>query len=102
MAQSDLDAMVVETKGAPKTATDNLAGLGPEVNDVENAAAAAAAGVLRASFIDYDVALEAYEARSDVEELAHKNARDMPADFAEAGFMRQVGADAIDHGSSAP
>ena len=102
MAQEDLDAMVVGGRGTAKTAEDNLAGLGPEVNDVENAAAAEAAGVLRASFINYDVALEAYEARSDVEELANKNARDMPADFAEAGFMRQVGADDIDHGSSAP
>jgi hypothetical protein len=88
MAQEDLDAMVVVKTDDPATAEDNLVGLGPEANDVENAAAAAAAGVLRASFINYDVALDRYAARDDVEDLAHKNARDMPSDFADASFMR--------------
>ncbi|HEY5445854.1 MAG TPA: hypothetical protein VIJ87_15575, partial [Pyrinomonadaceae bacterium] len=75
-------------------------GLGPEANDVENAAHAAAAGVLRASFINYDVALDAYAARSDVESLARKNARDQPNDFKDASFMRTVSG-AAGSGSSA-
>lgn len=100
MAQEDLDAMVVVKTDEPNTAEDNLVGLGPEANDVENAAAAAAAGVWRASFINYDVALDRYAARDDVEDLAHKNARDMPADFASASFMRTTSG-AAGSGSSA-
>jgi hypothetical protein len=100
MAQSDLDAMVVVGTDDPKTAEDNIGGLGPEANDVENAAAAAAHGVWRASFINYDVALDKYAARDDVEDLAHKNARDIPADFADASFMRTT-TGAAGSGSSA-
>lgn len=100
MAQSDLDAMVVSKQDPPLTAYDQTANIGPEANDAENKAAAAAAGVLRASFINYDVALDAYAARDDVEDLAHKNARDMPADFADASFMRTVSG-AAGSGSSA-
>jgi hypothetical protein len=90
MAQSDLDSMVVVKTDAPVTAEDNLVGYGESANDIENAAAAAAAGVKSAAFINYDVALDAYAARADVEDLAHKNARDMPTDFADASFMRTV------------
>ena len=89
MAQEDLDTMAVAKENeAPKTAADQLQGLGEDINDVNAAEAAAAAGVLRASFINYDVALDAYAARDDVEDLAHKNARDIPSDFADASFMR--------------
>lgn len=89
MAQTDLDSMAVAKDNvAPLTAADQLQGLGEDINDVNAAAAAAAAGVKRASFINYDVALDAYAARDDVETLAEKNARDIPADFADASFMR--------------
>lgn len=75
----------------PKTATENLVGYGADSNfDDENRAAAQAAGVIDAAYINYDVALDAYAARDDIEDLAHKNARDMPADFADASFMRTV------------
>jgi hypothetical protein len=89
MAQSDLDSMPADTR-TYKTATEQLEGFGESVNDTENRAAAQAAGVLDAAYIDYDEALDAYAARDDIEDLQHKNARDIPADFAEASFMREV------------
>lgn len=88
MAQEDLDNMVVVKTDDPKTAFDNIAEWENDIINEENAAAAAAAGVKDAAFINYDVALDAYAARDDVEPLAEKNARDMPADFADASFMR--------------
>lgn len=104
MAQADLDAMQTGTRqSAPAvTAAENLEGFGEELVDVNAREAAEAAGVRHAAFIDYDVALDAYAARPDVEDLAHKNARNHPADFADADFMRSVDADALDHGSSGP
>lgn len=100
MAQADLDAMPAADRkefraggvGADGaiTAEDNLIGFGESVNDTENRAAAEAAGVIDAAYINYDVALDAYAARPDVEDLARKNARDIPADFADASFMRTV------------
>lgn len=90
MAQSDLDDMEVVKTDAPKTAFDQLEGFGDSPNDVENKQKAADAGVLNAAFIRYDVALDKYAARDDVEDLAHKNARDIPADFKDASFMRTV------------
>lgn len=90
MAQEDLDNMVVVKTDDPKTAQANIAEWAESPNDVENRAAAEAAGVKDAAFINYDVALDAYAAREDVEPLAEKNSRDMPADFAEASFMRTV------------
>lgn len=103
MAQSDLDAMVVVKTDAPLTAQDNTEGLGPEANDVENAAAAAAHGVWRASFINYDVALDAYAAREDVESLQRKAVRNgvkTAADFADGSFMRTTDGN-VGSGSSA-
>lgn len=100
MAQTDLDNMAVVKTDAPKTAFDNITEWGEPLNDIENRAAAAAAGVRNAAYINYDVALDAYAARDDVEDLAHKNARDVPADFADASFMRTVDG-ATGSGSSA-
>lgn len=96
---TNLDSMVVVEK-ATVTATQQLVGFGPSENDTENAAAAAAHGVLRASFINYDKALDAYAARDDIEDLAHKNKRDNPQDFADGSFMRTT-TGAAGSGSSA-
>lgn len=88
MAQADVAAMGEDTR-EPKTAYEVAAADDTTLyTDAENAAAAEAAGVKRASQIDYGVALDAYAARPDIEDLAHKNSRDMPADFEEAAFMR--------------
>lgn len=94
MAQEDLDNMAVVKTDAAKTAYDNIGEWNESPNDVENREAAAAAGVKDASFIGYEAALEAYEARADVETLAEKGARNgvgTPATFADGAFMRQVG-----------
>lgn len=102
MAQEDLDAMQTGTRQAapPVEAGDNLVGYGESIVDTEAAAAAEAAGVRYAAFINYDVALDAYAARDDVEDLAHKNARNAPDDFADASFMRTVDGE-VGSGSSA-
>lgn len=60
-------------------------------SDLDNAEAAEAAGVKDASQINYAEALEAYEARPDIEDLAHRRARDFPVDFDDASFMRETG-----------
>lgn len=92
MAQSDLDSMQTgdRQEAAAVEAEDQLVGYGEEIVDTNAKAAAAAAGVRFAAFINYDVALDAYAARGDVEDLAHKNARNNPDDFADASFMRTV------------
>ena len=90
MAESDLDNMKTGNRQAADAveADEQLANFGESVNDTQNREAAAAAGVRDAAFINYDVALDAYAARGDVESLQRKNARDIPADFADASFMR--------------
>lgn len=94
MAASDLQNMKVAKAGeAPRTAGDNLANFDGEGHvdlEVVNAQLAADAGVKHAAFIDYDEALATHARRDDIEDLAHKNARDMPATFAEAAFMRRT------------
>lgn len=93
MAQADLDAMPVAEKPVV-TAANNLVGYGESANDAENRVAAAAAGVYDAAYIGYDLALEAYEARSDIEDLTTKQTRNAPADFASTDFQRTVANDA--------
>lgn len=100
MAQEDLDSMPVAKDFPAKTALDNLSEWHDSPNDVENRAAAEAAGVKDAAYINYDVALDAYASRVDVEDLAHKNARDIPSDFADADFMRANGSDPYANGGT--
>lgn len=96
MAAGDLAGMKDDTN-TYKTAQESVADAGPLQNDLDNAAAAEAAGVKDAAYIDYDVALEAYEARPDIESLARRRARDFPETFADAAFMRE----SVDPSSSA-
>jgi len=100
MAQSDLDSMKtgIRQEADPVEAGEQLAGFEDSIVDTDAKARAEAEGVLYAAFIDYDVALDKYAARGDVEDLAHKNARNHPDDFADADFMRKPGDG--DHGSS--
>jgi len=93
MAAEDLRTMPVSRTEAPRTADDNIKSWDGDGHvDLEevNRRAAADAGVRHAAFINYDAALDAYASRSDIEDLAHKNARDMPADFATPAFMRST------------
>jgi len=100
MAQADLDAMIVVKTDSPKTAAQNLEGYGETSSDLENKAKAKAANVQHAGFIGYDEALTRYANRPDMEDLAHKNARDQPDEFSDADFMRAINADSLDHGGS--
>lgn len=90
MAESDVNSMPADNR-EPKTASENLVGFGESFTDVENKAAAEAAGVLDAAYIDYDEALSTYAGRDDIEDLAHKNARNAPDEFSDADFMRASG-----------
>lgn len=94
MAAEDLENMVVSRTEAPRTASDNVVGHfeteGAVDLDAANRAAAAEAGVKDVAFINYDVALAAHAARPDIEDLAHKNARNAPVDFSNAAFMRST------------
>ena len=89
MAAEDLTGYKDDTR-TPLTAEQEIAPYGELANDVQNRQAAAAAGVQDAAYIDYDLALDAYAARTDIEDLAQRRARDFPADFADADFMRQA------------
>jgi hypothetical protein len=92
MAQSDLNSMQtgIRQDANPVEANAQLVNFGESIVDVQSKQAAANAGVRSAAFINYDVALDSYAARSDVENLARKNARNIPTDFADASFMRTV------------
>lgn len=87
MAQSDLNSYVDNEKVA-QTASQEIQPYGPNVVDADAAAAAQAAGVIRASFIDYDVALNEYTTRDDIESLAAYNARTRPVHFSDADYVR--------------
>lgn len=93
MAAEDLETMPTATNKEIRTAGENLTSFDGEGHvDLEtvNRALAAEAGVKHAAFIDYDEALALHASRDDIEDLAHKNARDMPATFADAAFMRRT------------
>lgn len=93
MAAEDLQTMPAATNKAVRTAGENLTSFDGEGHvDLEtvNRNLAAEAGVKHAAFIDYDEALALHASRDDIEDLAHKNARDMPATFADAAFMRRT------------
>lgn len=86
---SDRSAAKVEYK--PRTAQAAVAPHGP--HGVEEAAAKRAkdAGVVDAAFVNYEEALENYQARADVEPLDERRAREGGRDFQAAAFRRQVG-----------
>lgn len=79
----------------PKTAKDVVNG-GPggstEIED-ENKAKADTANVRRVEYIDYADAMANYEARDDVETLAHRRAREAGDQFTDADFVRAEGYD---------
>lgn len=89
MAAGDVAGMKADTNGY-QTAQESVENAGPLETDVANAAAAAAAGVKDAAYIDYDVALDNYQDRPDIESLERRRARDFPETFADAAFMREA------------
>lgn len=93
MAAEDLNNMPAANNKAVRTAGQNLTTFDGEGHvDLEtvNRNLAAEAGVRDAAFIDYDEALALHASRDDIEDLAHKNARNAPATFADAAFMRRT------------
>jgi len=70
--------------------------------DDDARAAARAAGVEKAAYIDYAEALEAHESRADIETLADRRAREYGSTFAAGEFMRQAAYDADGSVADAP
>lgn len=74
----------------PVTAQDAIADLGPLATDEANKKAAEKAGVQDAAYVDYEKALKNYEARSDIETLEQRLARENGGTFAAAKHVRAV------------
>ncbi|UUG69470.1 hypothetical protein SEA_SHAM_163 [Streptomyces phage Sham] len=85
------DARAAKTDYKPTTAVDAVEPHGP--HGVEEAAAKRAkdAGVTDPAFVNYEEALENYQARPDVEPLSERRAREGGRDFNAASFRREVG-----------
>jgi hypothetical protein len=83
-----------KAKYAPRTAQDEMAVHADKV-DVHSAKAAEEAGVTAPEYVDYEAALENYEARSDVETLAQRRARESGVSFADADFRRKGEGNAV-------
>lgn len=93
MAKADYnvaDRASVTANGGPETALDRVNETVYVTPDAENKAEALNAGVKSAAFIDYDVALEAHEAREDIETLASRRAREYGTDYNAGEFMREL------------
>jgi hypothetical protein len=97
MAKSDYTGNVasaergdVTENGGPRTALDRVNETVYATPDAENRAAATAAGLKDAAYIDYDEALTNYESREDIESLASKQTRNAPDGFAAADYMRSL------------
>lgn len=88
MARNDLTNYPdneVEAKTAQEVAADQ------SVDDgllADNQAAAQAAGVRDAAFIDYDEAMVNYTDREDIESLAARATRERPDAFSDADWVR--------------
>lgn len=90
-AVKDSDAKAAKAEYKPRTAQAALAPHGP--HGVEEAAAKRAedAGVIDAAFVNYEEALENYQARPDVEPLEDRRRREGGRDFQAAAFRRKLG-----------
>ncbi|AXH49282.1 hypothetical protein HWB76_gp120 [Streptomyces phage Blueeyedbeauty] len=87
----EADARAAKRDYKPTTAQDAVAPHGP--HGVEEAAAKRAkdAGVIDPAFVNYEEALENYQARPDVEPLDERRAREGGRDFQAAAFRREIG-----------
>ena len=96
MAKSDWTGAVAsadrvpESGAFPVTANDKVNETVYESPDAENAAEALLNGVQDAAFIDYDVALNNYAAREDIEDLDSINRRSRPNTYADGAHMRAL------------
>lgn len=85
------DAAAAKQEYKPYTSVDAVEPHGP--HGVEEAAAKRAkdAGVTDPAFVNYEEALENYQARPDVEPLSERRAREGGRDFNAASFRREIG-----------
>ena len=98
MAESDYnvaDRVVLDSDGNPVanghlTANEKVQTTVQATPDADAEAFAVAAGVSRPEYANYATALEALQAREDIETLASRRARENGADFNDADYMRLV------------
>lgn len=93
MAKEDYEVAeraAVTANGGPLTALDRVNETVNETPDAENRAEAFGEGLKDAAYIDYDVALEAHQAREDIETLAARRDREYGRDFNAGEFMREL------------
>lgn len=84
------------------TAGENVLETVQATPDADAKAAADAAGVSNAAFVDYEEALNAYQSRDDIETLADRRARENGTTFAAGDFMRQSAYDADGSAATPP
>ena len=93
MAKADYTAQerpAVTANGGPLTALDRVNQTVEVTPDAENKHEAFNAGVKDAAFIGYADALEAHQAREDIETLAARRDREYGRDFDAGEFMREL------------
>lgn len=84
------------------TAGDKIAETVFNNPDDESRAAAVTAGVSHPAYIDYALALETHQSRSDIETLADRRKREYGSDFNDADFMRANAYEADGTAAAAP
>lgn len=100
MAKEDYN--VADRPDAGLTAGEHVAETVQDTPDADAAAFAAAGGVSSAAFRNYQTALNAFQARDDIETLADRRAREYGDSFADAEFMRQEAYNADGTAADAP
>lgn len=90
-ALKEADAKAAKKDYNPTTAQDAVAPHGPHGAEAAAAKRAEEAGVVDAAYVNYEEALENYQARPDIEPLDERRAREGGRDFQAAAFRRQVG-----------
>jgi|SRR5690606_18551292 len=96
MAKADYnvaDRALEGADGGPLTAGERVAQSVQETPDADARQFAADEGVAHAAYANYADALEAHQARADIETLADRRAREYGADFDAGAFMRAPAGD---------
>lgn len=84
------------------TAGDKVLETVQETPDADARAAADTAGVSHPAYVGYAAALNAHQARPDIETLADRRARENGTTFAAGDFMRQAAYEADGSAADAP
>lgn len=100
MAKEDYN--VADRPNAGLTAGEHVEETVQDTPDADAAAFATAGGVSSAAFRNYATALNAFQARDDIETLADRRAREYGDGFNDAEFMRQEAYNADGTAADAP